>query len=116
MAQPGTIYLQKRNYEQTPKVNKMKNMLTGYRILDITQFVAGPTCSRLMAEMGADVIKVELAPNGDHARRSGLKPRQQEHKNSSQSTYFGQHNHSKRSIAINLKTEKGLSLLKKLPP
>ena len=114
MAQPGTIYLQKRNCEQTPKVNKMKNMLTGYRILDITQFVAGPTCSRLMAEMGADVIKVELAPNGDHARRSGLKPRQQEHKNSSQSTYFGQHNHSKRSIAINLKTEKGLLLLKKI--
>ena len=114
MAKPGTIYLQKRNCEHTPKVNKMKNMLTGYRILDITQFVAGPTCSRLMAEMGADVIKVELAPNGDHARRSGLKPRQQEHKNSSQSTYFGQHNHSKRSIAINLKTEKGLLLLKKL--
>ena len=114
MAKPGTIYLQKRNCEHTPKVNKMKNMLTGYRILDITQFVAGPTCSRLMAEMGADVIKVELAPSGDHARRSGLKPRQPEYKNSSQSTYFGQHNHSKRSIAINLKTEKGLLLLKKL--
>ena len=114
MAMPGIIYLQKRNSEHIPKVNKMKNMLTGYRILDITQFVAGPTCSRLMAEMGADVIKVELAPNGDHARRSGLKPRQQEHENSSQSTYFGQHNHSKRSIAINLKTEKGLLLLKKL--
>ena len=114
MAMPGIIYLQKRNSEHIPKVNKMKNMLTGYRILDITQFVAGPTCSRLMAEMGADVIKVELAPSGDHARRSGLKPRQQEHENSSQSTYFGQHNHSKRSIAINLKTEKGLLLLKKL--
>ena len=114
MAMPGIIYLQKRNSKHIPKVNKMKNMLTGYRILDITQFVAGPTCSRLMAEMGADVIKVELAPNGDHARRSGLKPRQQEHENSSQSTYFGQHNHSKRSIAINLKTEKGLLLLKKL--
>ena len=114
MAKPGIIYLQKRNCEHTPEVNKMKNMLTGYRILDITQFVAGPTCSRIMAEMGADVIKVELAPDGDHARRSGLKPQQQELKDSSQSTYFGQHNHSKRSIAINLKTEKGLLLLKKL--
>ena len=51
----------------------MKNMLTGYRILDITQFVAGPACSRIMAEMGADVIKVELAPNGDHARRIRIK-------------------------------------------
>ena len=89
-------------------------MLTGYRILDITQFVAGPTCSRLMAEMGADVIKVELTPTGDHSRRSGLKPQQIGYKNSSQSTYFSQHNHSKRSIAINLKTEKGLLLFKKL--
>ena len=114
MAKPGTIYLQRRNYKHATKVKEKKNMLSGYRILDITQFVAGPTCSRLMAEMGADVIKVELAPTGDHARRSGLKPRQQEHKNSSQSTYFGQHNHSKRSIALNLKTEKGLILLKKL--
>ncbi|MGB5145922.1 MAG: CoA transferase, partial [Porticoccaceae bacterium] len=42
--------------------------MDGYRILDFTQVVAGPTATRLMAEMGADVIKVELAPLGDMTR------------------------------------------------
>ena len=51
----------------------MTKMLSKYRILDITQFVAGPTSSQIMAELGADVIKVELFLTGDHARRSGLK-------------------------------------------
>ena len=88
----------------------MAKMLCGYRVLDITQFVAGPTCSRLMAELGADVIKVELTPIGDHARRSGLKSRKKGYANSTQSTYFAQHNHSKRSLAINLKSNEGQAL------
>ena len=49
-------------------------MLEGYRVLDFSQFVAGPTCSRILAEMGAEVIKVEIAPEGDRTRSAGLKP------------------------------------------
>src|SRR5216684_757760 len=78
-------------------------MLQGFRVLDFTQFVAGPTCTRLLAEMGAEVIKVELAPSGDRVRAGGLKPLTPEHKDSSQSTYYLQHNHTKLSFAIDLK-------------
>jgi CoA:oxalate CoA-transferase len=90
------------------------NMLTGYRVLDITQFVAGPTCTRLLAEAGADVIKIELAPTGDRSRFQGLKPRAPEHKNTSQSTYFFQQNHSKKSLALDFKHPKSRELLRKL--
>ena len=91
-------------------------MLTGYRVLDITQFVAGPTCTRLLAESGADVIKVELAPHGDRSRIQGIKPRAKpgETAASSQSTYFFQHNHSKRSLALAWKHPRTTEILKTL--
>jgi CoA:oxalate CoA-transferase len=91
-------------------------MLTGYRVLDITQFVAGPTCTRIMAELGAEVIKVELAPFGDRGRFSGDKPRDPRFAKCSQSTYFFQHNHSKKSLAVDIKQERGRALLKALVP
>jgi CoA:oxalate CoA-transferase len=91
-------------------------MLTGYRVLDITQFVAGPTCTRLLAEAGADVIKVELAPHGDRSRIQGIKPRGKPGQTvaSSQSTYYFQHNHSKRSLALAWKHPRSTELLKAL--
>jgi CoA:oxalate CoA-transferase len=91
-------------------------MLTGYRVLDITQFVAGPTCTRLLAEMGAEVIKVELAPSGDRARFSGDKPIDPRFKGSSQSSYFFQHNHSKKSLALDFKQPKARELIRAMLP
>lgn len=87
-------------------------MLTGYKVLDFTQFVAGPTCTRLLGEAGAEVIKVELAPYGDRSRFQGFKPRDNKH--SSQSTYYFQHNHSKKSLALDFKNPKSRELLRKL--
>jgi crotonobetainyl-CoA:carnitine CoA-transferase CaiB-like acyl-CoA transferase len=86
-------------------------MLKGYRVLDVTQFVAGPTCTRILAEMGAEVIKLELAPFGDRGRFSGDKPRDPALKKSSQSTYYFQHNHSKKSLAVDIKQERGRALV-----
>ena len=91
-------------------------MLQGYRVLDFTQFVAGPTCSRILAELGAEVIKVELAPHGDRGRFAGLKPRDPALSSSSQSTYYFQHNHSKQSLALDVKHPRGLALLKAMVP
>jgi crotonobetainyl-CoA:carnitine CoA-transferase CaiB-like acyl-CoA transferase len=91
-------------------------MLKGYRVLDITQFVAGPTCTRILAELGAEVIKLELAPFGDRARFSGDKPRDPVLKKSSKSTYYFQHNHSKKSLAVDIKQQRGKDLVHALIP
>ncbi len=88
-------------------------MLCGYRVLDLSQIVAGPTCTRLLAEAGADVVKVELPPFGDRTRFSGLKPQTV---TSSQSTFYFQHNHSKRSLAVDFKHPRGLALIQRLLP
>src|SRR3954468_17566298 len=89
-------------------------MLTGYRVLDITQFVAGPTCTRILAEMGAEVIKVELAPYGDRSRAMGIKPRDPAQRASSRSTYYFQHNHSKKSLALDFRHPRSRELLRAL--
>ena len=69
-----------------------------------------------MAELGAEVIKLELAPSGDRGRASGDKPRDGKFKGSSQSTYFFQHNHSKKSLAVDIKQARGRELIQAIVP
>ena len=47
---------------------KATHILDGYKVIDFSQVLAGPTVTRLMAEMGAEVIKIELPPGGDRSR------------------------------------------------
>jgi crotonobetainyl-CoA:carnitine CoA-transferase CaiB-like acyl-CoA transferase len=89
-------------------------MLSGIKVIDITQFVAGPTASRVLAEMGADVVKVELAPYGDRSRVQGVKAKDAPENSAPHSTYFFQHNHSKRGIALDFKSERAREILRSM--
>src|SRR5687768_12589625 len=72
--------------------------LTGVRVLDLTQVVAGPYCTMMLADMGADVVKVERPGHGDDLRRTVPYKGRAGHED-----YFNALNRSKRSIALNLK-------------
>jgi CoA:oxalate CoA-transferase len=84
-------------------------MLEGYRVLDFTHFVAGPTCARILAEMGAEVIKVERGTAGEHVRQFGIVA-------DGMSTYFFQHNHSKLGIALDLRKDRARELIYAMLP
>ncbi len=86
---------------------QFKHVLDGYKVLDFTQFVAGPTVTRLMAAMGAEVIKVELAPDGDRAR---LIPYVRDNR----SAYYVQHNLGKMSLCVDARHPEGTALLREL--
>ena len=80
--------------------------LTGLRILDFSTTIAGPHCSRLLADMGAEVIKVE-ASEGDLMRSRPVM-------RDGASTMFGQLNAGKRSIVLDLKKPEAIAIIKKL--
>jgi formyl-CoA transferase len=85
-----------------------EDCLKGLRILDFTQFEAGPSCTEALAWLGADVVKVENPGAGDPGRSAG---RTEPNKDA---FYFLQYNANKRSVAVNLKDPRGLDLVKKL--
>ena len=80
--------------------------LHGLRILDFSTTIAGPHCSRLLADMGADVIKIE-SPEGDLMRSRPVQ-------RNGASTMFGQLNAGKRSIVLDLKRPEAVAAVKKL--
>ncbi len=84
-------------------------ILQGVTVLDFTQYVAGPVCTRMLADLGADVIKVEVAPHGD-PQRGGL-PR----RNKRAGAYL-QQNTGKRSICVDLGRPEGIAVIKDLIP
>jgi crotonobetainyl-CoA:carnitine CoA-transferase CaiB-like acyl-CoA transferase len=82
--------------------------LAGLKVIDLSHVMAGPTCSMLLADMGADVIKVEKMPGGEDSRRM-VPPSV-----AGESAAFLIMNRNKRGIALDLKTEAGRKVLSRL--
>ena len=82
-------------------------MLAGYRVLDLSQYLAGAGVTRMLAELGPEIIKVELLPMGDPAR---LLPWVEDDR----STFFVQNNRGKQSLCLDWDTPEGLQILKEL--
>jgi crotonobetainyl-CoA:carnitine CoA-transferase CaiB-like acyl-CoA transferase len=87
---------------------KVSGPLTGLKVIDLSHVMAGPACAMLLADMGADVIKVEKLPGGEDARRM-VPPTI-----SGESAAFLIMNRNKRGIALNLKTDAGRKVLSRL--
>lgn len=87
----------------------LQHVLSDLKVLDFTRALAGPTVTRMFAEMGAQVIKVESAPNGDLTRRMS-KVRNE------RSLYYVQQNLGKKSLCVDLRDPRGLALIAALIP
>jgi crotonobetainyl-CoA:carnitine CoA-transferase CaiB-like acyl-CoA transferase len=83
----------------------MEQALSDVRILDLTHYIAGPFCTRLLADYGADVIKIEKPYGGDPVRRAGPFPGDIPHPE--KSGLFLHLNINKRGVTLNLKTQAG---------
>jgi len=89
--------------------------LSGIRIFDLTRILAGPTCTQLLGDLGADVIKVERPGVGDDTREWGPPyVKDADGKDTTESAYYLSANRNKRSITIDLASSAGVSLAKQL--
>jgi formyl-CoA transferase len=86
-----------------------QSLLQGVRVLDLSRVLAGPYCTMVLGDLGAEVVKVEAPGLGDDTRHWGPPFSQ-----GGESAYFLCVNRNKRSLTLNLKSEQGLQILKRL--
>lgn len=85
----------------------MKHALEGLKVIDLTRVLAGPYATMMLADFGAEIIKIEVPNTGDDSRAFGPYV-------NGESAYFMSINRNKKSLTLNLKTEEGKDILKKL--
>ena len=86
--------------------------LTGVRVLELTNYIAGPMAGRMMADMGADVVKLEMPPRGDYSR-GPMPPAEAEQRYNPIHAFY---NRGKRSLCVDLKRPEGAALVCDLIP
>jgi crotonobetainyl-CoA:carnitine CoA-transferase CaiB-like acyl-CoA transferase len=86
----------------------MANLLDGIRVVDLSRILAGPLCTMVLADLGADVVKVERPGEGDDTRHWGPPFAGED------AAYFLSLNRNKRSVSADLSTEEGASLVRRL--
>jgi len=87
--------------------DKNTGMLHGLKVIEMSHIMAAPTCGQMLADMGADVIKVERVPGGDDTRRFGEGEQ-------GDSAAFAMMNRNKRGLAVNTKSEEGRAALRRV--
>ncbi|HEV7372518.1 CoA transferase [Arenibaculum sp.] len=87
--------------------NGGRRPIEGVRVLDLSRVMSGPYCSSMLADLGADVVKVEMPGRGDEGRAFGPY-------RDGESTYFMMLNRDKKSVTIDMKTPEGLELVRRL--
>jgi crotonobetainyl-CoA:carnitine CoA-transferase CaiB-like acyl-CoA transferase len=85
------------------------NLLENICVIDLTRVLAGPYCTMMLGDLGADIIKIEVPGRGDDTRHWGPP-----FTKGGESAYYLSANRNKRSLTLNLKSEQGLEILKKL--
>ena len=86
----------------------MPGPIKGVKVLELAQIMAGPTCGLMLADLGAEVIKIEKIPGGDDTRRfvpPDIK---------GEASAFMMMNRNKKGIAINLKEKDGINIFKSM--
>src|SRR5678815_14952 len=81
--------------------------LSGIRVVDLSRILSGPFCSMFLADMGAEVIKIEDVAEGDPVRKQGAL-------HNGYSLYFASFNRNKRSMTLDLRSAEGMGALRKL--
>ncbi|MFG6415837.1 CaiB/BaiF CoA transferase family protein [Roseateles sp. DC23W] len=100
---------------QAPQVPQTPQALSGVRVLDLSRVLAGPWCTQTLADLGADVIKIERPGSGDDTRAWGppyLKDA--DGQDTSEAAYFLGANRNKRSLAVDLATPEGQAIVRRL--